>query len=110
MALPNHHRDPFDRIMIAIELDGLCWIPSVKASGIELEDAGLGLSAMIAGREPNGVDFLAGAGAGRAKLLLSRIPAASAAPISAAPLKRWQLTTTRTSVWWLGRSLAVPTL
>jgi len=32
------------------------------------EDAGLGLSEMIAGREPNGVDFLAGAGAGRAKL------------------------------------------
>jgi antitoxin (DNA-binding transcriptional repressor) of toxin-antitoxin stability system len=85
MALPNHHRDPFDRIMIAIELDGLCWIPSVKTLGIELADAGLGLSEMIAGRESTGVDFLAGVGAGRAKLLLSRIPAASAAPISAAP-------------------------
>ena len=85
MALPNHHRDPFDRIMIAIELDGLCWIPSVKTLGIELADAGLGLSEMIAGRESTGVDFLAGVGAGRAKLLLSRIPAASAAPVPAAP-------------------------
>jgi hypothetical protein len=37
------------------------------------------------GLPPNGVDFLAGVGAGRAKLLLSRIPAASAAPIPAAP-------------------------
>jgi hypothetical protein len=37
------------------------------------------------GRLPNGVDFLARGGAGRAKLLLSRIPAASAAPIPAAP-------------------------
>jgi len=34
---------------------------------------------------PNGVDFLAKGAAGRAKLLLSRIPAASAAPIPAAP-------------------------
>jgi hypothetical protein len=37
------------------------------------------------GRRPNDVDFLAGGIAGRAKLLLSRIPAASAAPIPAAP-------------------------
>ncbi|MFM8477427.1 MAG: hypothetical protein ACKOEO_16725, partial [Planctomycetaceae bacterium] len=43
----------------------------------------------------NGVDFLAGGSAGRAKLLLSRIPAASAAPIPAAPLKRWQSLTAR---------------
>ena len=85
MALPNHHRDPFDRIMIAIELDGLCWILSDKTSGIGLEDAGLGLAELIAGCEPNGVDFLAKGAAGRAKLLLSRIPAASAAPIPAAP-------------------------
>jgi hypothetical protein len=37
------------------------------------------------GLAPNGVDFLAKGAAGRAKLLLSRIPAASAAPIPAAP-------------------------
>jgi hypothetical protein len=37
------------------------------------------------GLPPNGVDFLAKGAAGRAKLLLSRIPAASAAPIPAAP-------------------------
>jgi len=51
---------------------------------IEFEGVGPGLSELIAGRESNGVNFLAGAGAGRAKFLLSRIPAASTAPISAA--------------------------
>jgi len=38
-----------------------------------------------AGPEPDGLDFLAIGGAGRAKLLLSRIPAASNAAIPAAP-------------------------
>ncbi|MFM8475081.1 MAG: hypothetical protein ACKOEO_04715, partial [Planctomycetaceae bacterium] len=36
------------------------------------------------GRQPRGLDFLAGGGAVRAKLLLSRIPAARTAPIPAA--------------------------
>ena len=59
---------------------------------------------------PNGVDFPAAGGTGRAKLLLSHIPAARAAPIPAAPRKRWQSLTARTSVRWLGRSLAIPSL
>jgi hypothetical protein len=59
-----------------------------------------------AGRQSNGVDFLARVGAGRAKLLLSRMLAASAA----APQKCWQSLTARTSVRWLGRSLALPSL
>jgi hypothetical protein len=43
------------------------------------------LSAPFArGLPPNGIGFPAGGGAGRAKLLLSRIPAASVAPIPAA--------------------------
>ena len=62
------------------------------------------------GRKPNGLDFLAGASLGRAKLLLSRIPAASAAPTPAAPSKRWQSLTAETSLRWLGRSLALPSL
>jgi hypothetical protein len=37
------------------------------------------------GLPPNGIGFVGGGGAGRAKLLLSRIPAASVARIPAAP-------------------------
>jgi hypothetical protein len=47
---------------------------------------------------------------GRAKLLLSRIAAESAAPPPAAPQKRWQSLTTRSSVRWLGRNLVLPGL
>jgi hypothetical protein len=43
-------------------------------------------SQLVTGRwSPNGIGFVGGGGAGRAKLLLSRIPAASTAPIPAAP-------------------------
>ncbi|MFM7038385.1 MAG: hypothetical protein ACKO2L_11755, partial [Planctomycetaceae bacterium] len=44
---------------------------------------------------PNGLDFLAGGGAGRAKLLLSRIPAARTAAIPAASQNRGQSLTAR---------------
>jgi len=60
-----------------------------------------------AGSEPNGLDFLARGDVGRAKLLLSRIPAARTAAIPAASQNRWQSLTARTSVRWLGRSLAL---
>jgi hypothetical protein len=59
------------------------------------------------GLPPNGIGFLARRSAGRAKFLLSRIPAASVSSIPAAPQKRWQALTTRTSVQRLGRSLAL---
>jgi hypothetical protein len=61
-------------------------------------------------RQPNGIGFLTRRSVGRAKLLLSRIPAASVSSITAAPQKRWQTLTPRTSVQRLGRSLARPGL
>jgi hypothetical protein len=62
------------------------------------------------GLPPNGIGFLARRSVGRAKLLLSRIPAASVSSIPAAPQKRWQTLTARTSVQRLGWSLAHPGL
>jgi len=57
-----------------------------------------------------GLDFPARGSAGRAKLLLSRIPAARTAAIPAASQNCWQSLTVRTSVRWLGRSLTLPGL
>ncbi|MGV2338071.1 MAG UNVERIFIED_CONTAM: hypothetical protein LVR18_29670 [Planctomycetaceae bacterium] len=74
-------------------------------------DVGIAFARLFARRlSPNGVDFLARGSAGRAKLLLSRIPAASVSSIRAASQKRWQSLTARTSVRRLGRSLALPSL
>jgi hypothetical protein len=67
-------------------------------------------AASVARGAPNGRGFLARRIAGRAKLLLSRIPAASVSSIPAAPQKRWQAIIARTSVQRLDRSLAVPGL
>jgi hypothetical protein len=62
------------------------------------------------GFPPRGIGFLTRRIAGRAKLLLSRIPAASVSSIPVAPQKRWQVIIARTSVQRLGRSLARPGL
>jgi hypothetical protein len=62
------------------------------------------------GLPPKGFGFLVKGSAGRAKLLLSRIPAASVSSIPAASQKLWQALTTRTSIRRLGRSLALPSL
>ncbi|MEY3172264.1 MAG: hypothetical protein RLZZ436_177 [Planctomycetota bacterium] len=59
------------------------------------------------GLPPCGIGFLARRSVGRAKLLLSRIPAPSVSSIPAAPQKRWQPLTARTSVQRLGWSLAL---
>jgi len=60
-------------------------LPSARPHPIQADEGGRKAALSADGRQPNGVDFLAGVGAGRAKLLLSRIAAASAAPIPAAP-------------------------